>query len=107
MKTGEELKIALGKSIKSRRNIKKWSQEKLGFMVDVSRNTICEIENGNSFPAADTLVKLARAFETNVYELFKPKGILPDKQADILIEYTAEVREKVEEIGNFYLGKIK
>ena len=107
MKTEQELKDIFGKNIKTLRIRKKWSQEKLAESVGVSRNTISEFETGQNFAHAKTLVNLALAFETEIYELLKPEGVLPDKPTDIFAEYSEKVREKVEEIGNSYMEKMK
>jgi len=107
MKTGQELKDTLGQNIKTRRGRNGWSQEELSDRADVSKNTISDIENGQKFARANTLVKLANALETDVYELVKPENILPDKNADIIAKYGEEVREAVEKIGNFYMGNQK
>ena len=107
MKKEQELKAAFGKNIKIRRDRKGWSQEELAEKAEVSRNTISDIENGDKFARAKTLVLLAKAFETEVYELLKPQGILPDKYKDIFSGYCEEVREKMEEIGKSYMKKMK
>jgi len=107
MKNGQELKDTLGQNIKTRRNRNGWSQEKLSDKADVSKNTISDIENGQKFARANTLVKLANALETEVYELVKPENILPDKNADIIAKYAEEVREAVDQIGNSYMRNKK
>ena len=107
MKTEQELKIIFGKNVSTLRNRRDWSQEDLAEKAGVSRNTISDIEKGDKFARAKTLLRLAMAFETEVYELFKPEGILPDKPTDILAEYSEEVREKLKEIGNSYIEKMK
>ena len=107
MKTEKELKKVFGHNIKTLRERRGWSQENLAEKAGVSKNTISDIETGQKFARAKTLVHLAKAFETEVYELLKPEGVLPDKPAEILAEYSAEVREKVEEIGNSYMEKMK
>ncbi|MCL2127265.1 MAG: helix-turn-helix transcriptional regulator [Treponema sp.] len=91
----------------ARRERRGWSQEKLAEKAGVSRNAISDIENGDKFARAKTLVNIARAFETEVYELLKPETVLPDKPEDILEEYREEVREKMEEIGNSFMEKLK
>ena len=107
MKTEQELRIQFGKNVSTLRNRNNWSQEKLAEKTGVSRNTISDIEKGDKFARPKTLINMAIAFETEVYELFKPEGVLPDKPSDIIAEYTEEVRERVEEIGNSYLGRLK
>ena len=107
MKTEQELKILFGKNVSTLRNRRGWSQEELAEKADVSRNTISDIEKGDKFARPKTLVSLALAFETDVYELLKPEGVLPDKPTDIFAEYSEEVRERVEEIGNSYMERMK
>ena len=107
MKNGQELKDTLGQNIRTRRSRNGWSQEELSDRADVSKNTISDIENGQKFARANTLVKLANALETDVYELVKPESVLPDKNTDIIAKYGEEVREAVEKIGNHYLTNQK
>ena len=107
MKTEQELKDIFGKNVYTRRNRMGWSQEKLAEKVGVSRNIISEIETGKNFAYAKTIVSLAIAFETEVYELFKPENVLPDRSPDILAQFSEEIREKVEVLGNSYIEKMK
>ena len=107
MKTEQELKEFFGKTIKTLRDRRGWSQEKLAEKVGVSRNIIGKIETGKNFAHAKTLVNLALAFKTEIYELLKPEGVLPDKPTDIFAEYSEEVRERVAEIGNYYIERMK
>ena len=53
--------------VKQLREQKKWSQEKLARMADVSNNTITNIEVGNQLnPTIETLKKIVKAFEMDV-----------------------------------------
>ena len=103
MKTEQELKTFLGKNVKMRREDRKWSQEELGEKIGVSRNTISDIESGQDFVGAKTLINLALVFETEVYELFKPDNVQPDNAYEILTKYSLEVKEAVDSIKNNYL----
>ena len=103
MKTERELKVFLGKNVKIRREDRKWSQEFLGEKVGVTRNTISDIESGKDFVGAKTLINLALAFETEVYELFKPDNVSPDNAYEILTKFSYEVKEAVDSIRNNYL----
>ena len=105
--TVQELKVVFGQNIKIRREHKKWSQEELSVKAGVTKNTISDIETGQKFARAGTLVKLADAFETAPYELLKPGNILPDKPNDILAHYSDYVFDAIEEIGKEYLKKMK
>ena len=73
----------------------------------VSKNTISDIENGDKFASANTLVQLAKVLETEVYELLKPKDIFPDKTADAIVRYSEEVKEAVDKIQSSYIGNMK
>ena len=105
--TERELKRIFGKNISTRRERFGWNQETLAEKADVSKNTISDIETGQKFARAKTMVSLAKALRTEIYELLKPDYIIPDRVADIFAKYNEEVREKVEEIGNFYIKNIK
>jgi len=83
------------------------TQQQLADIVDVSKNTISDIETGDKFAHAKTLVNLARALETQVYELLKPEYVYPDKAADIIARYSEEVREAVGELEKTYMENIK
>ena len=107
MKTEQELKDILGRNVYKRRDRMGWNQETLAEKAGVSKNTISDIETGQKFARANTLVKLAEVLQTEVYELLKPENIMPDKSADILAKYGEEVKEAVEKIGNFYMEKMK
>ena len=107
MKTEFELKNILGKNIKDRRKVKNWSQEYLAEKAAVSKNTISDIESGRKFIKASTLVNIARVLKTEVYELFKPEHIYPDKPYELLSKFGEEVRERIEELENAYLMNLK
>jgi transcriptional regulator with XRE-family HTH domain len=107
MKTEQELKEFFGKKIREQREQRKWSQDQLAEKIDVSKNTISKIEKGKTFVHANTLVKIAITFETEVYELLKPECVLPDKPADIIAKYGDDIREAVAAVNNFYMEKMK
>jgi len=60
----------IAKNLRSIREEKKLSQEKLARLADVANNTIVKIEAGkNKNPTLDTLKKIAEALETSVDNL--------------------------------------
>jgi transcriptional regulator with XRE-family HTH domain len=105
--TVQELNSIFGKNIKKYRTLKDWSQEYLAEKMDVSINTICEIETGKKFVRAETLITFAAVFHTEVYELFKPENVLPDDTTGILARYSEDVIKAAVKIRNTYLGKMK
>jgi transcriptional regulator with XRE-family HTH domain len=58
--------LSLGENIYKLRRERKWSQDKLGKMVKIDGRQICRYEKENSVPSAETLRKLAEAFEVTV-----------------------------------------
>ena len=57
--------------IKVRRAMKDWTQEELARRVGVTRKTINTIENGVYVPSTYLALKIAKAFGTNVEEVFQ------------------------------------
>ena len=104
MKTEQDLKNTFGLNVKIRRESRGWSQEVLAEKAKVSKNTISDIETGQKFARAKTLICLAEALETTVYELLKPDDVKPDNNTDIIAKYGEQIKKAVDRIGNFYIG---
>ena len=107
MQDKRDLKRILGENVKIRRERKGLSQEQLAEKAGVSKNTISDIETGDKFARANTLVALAKALETEVYELLKPKDITPDKAEDIVEKYYDVVKDALEQSKKNYIENIK
>jgi len=105
MKTEQELRSVLGWNVSIRRSSRGWTQEELAEKAGVTKNTISDIEKGDKFAHAKTLVQLAIVFETEVYELLKPKDASPDKIADAIARYSEEIKKAVENVEKSYWGK--
>jgi transcriptional regulator with XRE-family HTH domain len=73
--TAEEqaLKDILSSNLKKYRHRRDWSQFTLAAKINISTNFLADIEAGNTWVSAQTLVKLAKAFEIDVFELLKPQ----------------------------------
>jgi transcriptional regulator with XRE-family HTH domain len=100
MNTENKLKALFGSNVKKQRVLKRWSQMILAEMIDVSANTVSEIEAGKKFVTADTLASLAAAFQIDTYELFKPKYVLP---YDAVLTFSQEVKIALDDITDKYL----
>jgi transcriptional regulator with XRE-family HTH domain len=107
METEQELKSIFGKNVKIHRERLRLTQEQLSVIADVSKNTISDIENGDKFVRAKTLFNLAKAFDTEVYELLKPPNVKPDNAEGIIAKYAEEVRDAVGKVEQKYKVKIK
>ena len=81
----QALKNILKANIRKFRHRRDWSQFDLAAKIDMSTNFLADIEAGNTWVSALTLIKLANAFEIEVYELLKPAKKAPaiDEQEEI------------------------
>lgn len=67
------LKQSLGKNIQKYRKLNNITQEKLSEIIDVEINSISSIERGIYFPSADNLVKISKALNVTLSDLFNFK----------------------------------
>lgn len=69
--TNKENKIStkIGIKIRLERTKRKWSQDKLAEMSNISKNYIGAIERGTSSPTIDMLNMIAQAFEMELTDL--------------------------------------
>jgi len=87
---GARVRATLAGNIKAFRSRRNWSQADLAEKSGLSIVYLSDIERGNKWPYLDTLVKLAKAFKVEVYELLKPENALPPDAAAILVEFTED-----------------
>jgi len=104
---GPEIRAVLAQNIKSFRTHREWSQADLAEKADISIPFLSDIERGNKWPYPDTLSKLAKALNVDVYEFFRQKSPSTNENRD----YTARVikemliaqREAADAICKHYL----
>ena len=68
----QALKDILKQNIKKFRKRRNLSQFDLASKINISTNFLADIEAGNTWVSAQTLIKLAKAFDIEAYELLKP-----------------------------------
>jgi transcriptional regulator with XRE-family HTH domain len=66
----------LGREIRRLREARGWGQTKLAAAADMAVSGVSQIENGHRNPNSATLIKLARALDVDVADLF-PEGQAP------------------------------
>jgi transcriptional regulator with XRE-family HTH domain len=90
--TGADLRHTLSKNIKILRSQRSLSQIELAEKADISIPFLSNIERQNKWPHPDTLVKLAKALDVEVYILFldKPPPI-PAKIQDTLVKFKKDM----------------
>ena len=57
-------------NLKELREKKKWTQEKLAELTNVSRQTIISIESGKYVPSLELALKFAKLFKCTVEDIF-------------------------------------
>lgn len=62
---------AIGTNIRAAREVQKYSQEKLGQLVDLDRKTINRIEQGAHAALIDHLIRIAQALEVPLSDLVR------------------------------------
>jgi transcriptional regulator with XRE-family HTH domain len=107
----KELLMAVSSNIRRYRLIGKLSQSALSEKADVSINFISDIENGKKWPSIQTMIKFAKVFDVEVYELLKPEGVLPDNSGQVIAKYTKEIlatiNKSVENVEAKYAAQLK
>jgi len=101
--TGDEEKLrkALSANIKRYRGKLGFSQEKLAETIGLSSQTINDIEGCRTWVSDKTIVKIARAFNVEVYQLLFPQTgaemLFPViVQADILQNLKETIKEDLD-----------
>jgi transcriptional regulator with XRE-family HTH domain len=94
----------LGENIKQYRGRSGWSQTTLAEKINISIPFLSNIEQGKTWVSLATLAKFTKAFDVNVYELFKPDRHLPDKQARLIRKYTTDAQSLLGKLAQKYLN---
>ena len=107
----KELLCTVSSNIRQYRLGSKWSQAVFAEKTGISINFLSDIENGKKWPSIQTMVKFAKAFNIEVYELLKPGNILPDDSSQVIARYTKEImatiNKSVENIETKYIAQMK
>jgi len=107
----KELLGILSSNIRDYRLRNKLSQAALAEKADISINFLSDIETGKKWPSPRTLIKLAKVFSIEVYELLKPESVLPDASGQVIAKYTEEVlaviNQSVGKVQTKYMARLK
>lgn len=96
-----DLKEILSKNIKKYRK-GKFTQETLAEAINVSAQNINDIEGKRRWPREETLVKIAKVLEIEVYQLF-----IPEDKFFIPIKETTETKNIRQQIFSEIIGQIR
>jgi len=90
--TGADLRQILSKNLKSLRNQRSLSQIELAEKANISIPFLSNIERSNKWPHPETLVKLAKALDVEVYTLFlENQPPIPDDIQATLIKFKKDI----------------
>jgi transcriptional regulator with XRE-family HTH domain len=66
----KKLALRLGKRIKELRIIKKITQEKFAYELDISKGYLSDIESGNKIPSVEMLERISKSLDCDIKEFF-------------------------------------
>lgn len=109
--TGTDLRQILSKNLKALRNQKSLSQIELAEKANISIPFLSNIERSNKWPHPDTLVKLAKALEVEIYVLFleRPPPLPDNVQAAVAAfkrDISTSLRKAIPQAIDFSLETI-
>ena len=87
----QSLKDTLSSNVRKYRRRRNWSQFTLAAKTGISTNFLADIEAGNTWVSAQTLVKFAQTFEIEAFELLRPDNIDTNNQTNENIDETKQV----------------
>ncbi len=87
-----------GRRVKELRKSHKLTQEQLAEIIGLDPKQICRIENGTCFTTFETLQKISKNFNVDIYDLFyyqhkQPKDALIKEMNEIFINAPDETIE--------------
>jgi len=103
----QEIKDLLGKNIKYFRFRKQISQSALAEKADISVTFLSNIERGKMFPKVETLSRITKSLNVEVFELFRADLVPEDSKAMInrlSEDITKNVNLAMAEVFKQYLG---
>ncbi|GHV77553.1 hypothetical protein AGMMS49942_23740 [Spirochaetia bacterium] len=87
----KEVRDTLASNLKRLRSRLSLTQEELAEKAGISVVFLSAVERANKWPYLDTLVRLAKALNAEVYELLTPEKTLSPDTSAVLDKYTEEV----------------
>ena len=82
----DNIKELPGKKIRELRKAKKYTQEQLAEKVDIGTPNISYFETGKYSPSIETLEKIAKALDVEIYELymFQPQKSINEIKKELI-----------------------
>jgi transcriptional regulator with XRE-family HTH domain len=104
---GRAIKATVGRTIKSLRTGRGYTQAVLAEKADISIIFLSSVERGTKYPQPEVLARIARSLEAEVFELFRGE-MVPSDSRELLESLSEDIREKINlaltDIFKQYLG---
>ena len=97
-----KIKKKLGKRIRELRRSKVWTQEVLAEKIGIETASLSNIENGKTYPSAETIENLIKVFKINPYELFIFEHLEMPSAEKLIEEMNIAFKEKPELVYKIY-----
>lgn len=80
------IKVLLGKKIREIRKARKLTQEQLAERIDIGTPNISYFETGKFSPSIETLEKIAKALDVEIYQLymFQPQKSIDEIRTELI-----------------------
>jgi transcriptional regulator with XRE-family HTH domain len=104
---GRAIKATLGKNIKFLRTRRNFTQAVLAEKADISIIFLSSIERGTKYPKPDTLARIAKVLEVEIFELFKG-DLVPSNSKELITQLSEDITQKINlavaDVFKQYLG---
>jgi len=90
----QEIKDLLGKNIKYFRFHRQISQSALAEKADISVTFLSNIERGKMFPKVETLSRITKSLDVEVFELFKT-NLVPEDNKKMINRLSEDITKNV------------
>jgi transcriptional regulator with XRE-family HTH domain len=90
----QEIKDLFGRNVKYFRFHRRLSQAALAEKADISVTFLSNIERGKMFPKVETLSRLTKSLDVEVFELFRT-DLIPENQKEIMNRFSEDIKGTV------------
>ena len=94
---GQAIKATLGKNIKFVRSGRGFTQAVLAEKAGISIIFLSSIERGIKYPKPDTLARIAKVLNVEVFELFKGELVASDSK-ELVTHLSEDIKKKLNSI---------
>jgi len=99
----QDVRKLFGKRVRELRKIRNLTQERLAEFLDIGPANVSYIETGRFSPSPENLVKLAKALNVEIYELYLFNGTkTSDEMKDEIVTAIENDETILNKLYNFY-----